>query len=142
LACAIVYDGIDMPTLKSGRSIAVLPHSFVENVTVGSDSSVYAFIVAYRLSVQRADQLLELLPVLYFREGEGSPPNAPTYPSGFLVGDVLAGKAGWALEEIEEFRAWLDTDKAMNKWVADDFIATNIAIQDSPIWKSAFVLDD
>jgi len=131
-----------MPQLSTGRQVGVMAHALIDHVTQGTDVSVYAFIVAYRLSVQEAAHLRNLLPVIYFRENEGTPPNAPAYRSGFLVQDVLAGRAGWSESETEEFKAWLEANESLNTWLAENFDEINQAIQSSLIWQSEFVTDE
>lgn len=131
-----------MPQLNTGRHVGVMAHTLIDHVTQGTDASVYAFIVAYRLSVQEAAHLRNLLPVVYFKEVQGIPPNAPAYSSGFLVQDVLAGKAGWLLSEVDEFKTWLESNEPLNNWLTENFAAINQAIQSSIIWQSEFVTNE
>lgn len=131
-----------MPQLKSGRHVGIQPQSFVDQINNGTDVNVYAFILAYRFSVHKPADLRNFLMVVYFKEDQGTPPNAPAYHSGFLVRDVLDGKAGWSDEEIEEFRNWLDTNEALNALLTQDFNEINEAIQKSIIWTSEFITDE
>ena len=131
-----------MPQLRSGRLVGVALKSLVEHATEGSDEQILAFVASYRLSIQEPLHLRNLLPVLYVREGEGEPSDANSFPSGYPVQDVLAGDAGWLPEEIEEFIAWLDGNQTLKAWLEETFAAINVAIIDSPLWKSDFMLDD
>lgn len=78
-----------MPKLKSGRHFGLEPRSLEDGATTGTSEQMYAFILAYRLKVKTPEDICDFLPVIYFKEGEGEPPNAPAYRSGFLVRDVL-----------------------------------------------------
>src|SRR5688500_15820854 len=104
-----------MPQLRSGRHFAV--HSpWLEGLTTGSDEQKFMRMTWFRLNVPSAERLRDHLLVLYFREGEGTPPDAPRYSSGFYVNDVLAGKAGWSDDELAEFRDWVAHDTRLAAW--------------------------
>ena len=130
-----------MPKLKSGRHFGLEPRSLTSGATTGSSTQMYAFIVAYRLEVQTPDDLANFLPVIYFKEGEGEPPNAPMYRSGFLVKDVLSGKADWSSDEIEELKLWLKTNEALKEWLNANFTEVDREIRNSPLWNSEFMQD-
>ena len=125
-----------MPQLSSGRRVGLLVDALIDNFTQGTDERVYEFIVAYRLSVTKPEHLRDFLPVVYYKQDQGNPPNAPAYNSGFLVMDVLAGKAGWSDVEIAEFRHWLKVNEYVNAALAENFEAIHQAIQDNSIWNS------
>lgn len=131
-----------MPQLKSGRHVTLSASPLLNQIKFGSDVSVSATIMAYRLTVTSPQQLRDYLTVGYFREGEGSPPDAPSYHSGFLVRDVLSGKAGWSQEEVSEFEEWLDTNSKINGWLIEQFNELNAAIRDNLVWQTPFWTDD
>lgn len=130
-----------MPQLRSGRHFGL--HSpWAEWLTAGSDEQKYYCISWFRLKVPDARRLRDHLQVIYFRTDEGVPPDAPRYPSGFFVDDVLAGKAGWTEDEVAELRDWLETDPRVGPWVESEFEAINRAIRDDPLWESELVRGD
>jgi hypothetical protein len=131
-----------MPQLKSGRHVALSASPLLDRLSFGSDTSVSAIIVAYRLNVNSPRDLLNFVTVGYFREGEGTPPNAPSYSSGFSVSEVLAGKAGWSQDEIDEFNDWLNSNEKLNVWLEEQFESINIAIRDSLVWETPLWSDD
>ena len=131
-----------MPQLKSGRHVGVLPNDMAEKFKFGSDNEIYALIVNYRLEVKSPNDLTSFLRVVYFKEGPEPPPNAEKYYSGFLVEDVVNGKAGWTNEEIEEFKHWLKTDSNVVNWAKNTFDEINDAILNSPIWSSELLTDE
>lgn len=126
-----------MPRLLTGRHVAILVLRLIDYVAFGTDVNVYAFVAAFRQSVREPSDIRVLLPVLYFEEDQGDPPDAPAYASGFLVQDVLSGKAGWSSEEIREFRMWLDANDLLAAWLIENFDAINAAVQMSPAWQTA-----
>ncbi len=130
-----------MPKLKSGRHFGLEPRSLAVGATTGTSAQMYAFVIAYRLEVQTPADLANFLPVIYFKEGEGEPPNAPMYRSGFLVKDVLAGKANWSIDEVEELRLWLETNESLKAWLTENFAEVDREIRNSPLWKSEFMQD-
>ena len=77
----------------------------------------------------------------YCLEGDGEPPNASAYPSGFLVKDVLVGKAEWVPEAVDEFAEWLESDPRVNAYIEESFHRIDAAIQSSPVWDSSFGCD-
>lgn len=131
-----------MPQLKSGRLVGVSADLLVNAINLGTDESIYAAILAYRLNVSTPTQLKDFLAIAYYREGEGVPLEATAYPSGFLVKDVLAGNAGWRPEEVAEFAEWLDADPRVNAYIEESFQQIGAAILNSPIWSSPLVADD
>lgn len=130
-----------MPKLKSGRHFGLEPRSLAAGATTGTSPQMYAFIVAYRLEVRTPDDLANFMPVIYFKEGEGEPPNAPMYRSGFLVKDVLAGKAEWSSDEIEELKLWLKTNEPLRDWLKANFTEIDLEIRNSALWNSEFMQD-
>lgn len=130
-----------MPQLSSGRHVAVATVNFVDRVKFGTDVQVLGFIFAYRLEVAKPADLCRYLPVLYYAEGDGTPPNAPTYDSGHTVGTVLEGKALWAEEEILSFSQWLQRDPKLNAWLDRTFAEVHAAILASPLWESELITD-
>jgi hypothetical protein len=131
-----------MPQLKSGRAVGVSASPILDQIRYGTDESVSAVIVAYRLTVRSPSDLRDFLTVCYCREAEGVPPNARLYSSGFLVKQVREGKAGWSRDEIDEFGHWLDTDPRVAEWLIGQFDEIDAAIRESVIWDTAFWTDD
>ncbi len=130
-----------MPKLKSGRQFGLEQRSLAAGATTGTSEQMYAFVVAYRLEVQKPADLAMFLPVIYFKADKGEPPNAPAYRSGHLVRDVLAGNAGWSEDEIEELKSWLNTNVPLMNWLNENFAEINREIQSSPLWSSEFMRD-
>lgn len=131
-----------MPLLSSGRHVAVEPVDLAEFVKFGTDVQVLAFITAYRLQVREPRDIANAFPVFYFKDGEGIPPNAPTYPSGYSVAEVLAGDAGWTEQEISDFTKWLADDPALNCLLRETFNEVHQAIVASPLWDSELMTDE
>lgn len=130
-----------MPQLRSGRHFAL--HSpWFEALTSGSDEKKLFHMGWFRLHVPTAERLRDHLLVLYFREDEGTPPDAPRYSSGFYVEDVLQGKAGWSDDELAEFRDWLATDPRIAAWTAAECEKIHAAIVADPLWQSDLMLGD
>lgn len=130
-----------MPKLKSGRHVGVESSTLLNAVKFGTPEEIYFFVLAYRLSVKGPEDICQILPIIYFEEGQGEPPNAPMYRSGFLVQDVLAGKAGWTAEEISEFDLWLKKNEQLNAWLLANFQEIDEAIKNSLLWNSEFMTD-
>jgi len=131
-----------MPQLKSGRHVGFTAGPLINKIKVGTDVEVSAVIMAYRLAVSSARQLVDYLTVVYFREGEGEPPNAPKYNSGFQIKDVREGKAGWSQDEIDEFDHWLKTEPRFQTWLLNEFEMINKAIRESKVWDTPLWTDD
>lgn len=131
-----------MPQLKSGRHVAVERNDLVYAINHGSSEQIYALILAYRLTIKEPQDLIKILPVVYFEEEKGTPPNAPYYKSGFLVQDILDEKADWSNEEIQEFKAWVEVDESLNNWASENFIGVDKAIKESILWDSEFITDE
>lgn len=125
-----------MPQLKSGRHVALSASPYLDALKSGPDESRYFAIVALRLHAATPLALRDHLVVGYFKEGEGRPPNAPCYDSGYCVADVLEGRSGWSADEVEEFRAYLTGDPRFGPWLQANLDELNQAIQDNPVWGS------
>lgn len=130
-----------MPQLKSGRHVALSASPLLDKIRYGSDTSVSAVIMAFRLSVSSPQQMRDFLTVGYFRVGEGNPPNAASYDSGFLVKDILEGEADWTEEEIREFENWLNTNPEINHWLSEQFKEIDTAIRNHVVWSAPLWTD-
>lgn len=129
-----------MPQLKSGRHIAVSASPIEDIIQHGTDEQKSLAIMSYRLNITSPANLIDLLSVAYFRNGEVSPPGE-SYNSGFLVRDVFDGKAGWTDDEVMEFKAWLHTDERAAAWLQSQFEAINKLIVENPLWNTPLWTD-
>lgn len=130
-----------MPQLKSGRHVALDASPYLDAVSHGSDNSKYYAIVALRLNASTPQALCNHLPVVYFREDLGAPPDAPYYDSGYTVADILEGRSDWRPDEVDEFSA-LVKDSRFGLWLQAEFDELNKAIQDNSIWEEDLLEDD
>lgn len=132
-----------MPQLKSGRYVGLAPSPLLALIKFGSDTSVSAAIIAYRLSISSPQQLRDYLTIAYYRQcDENPPPDALSYDSGFLVKDVLEGKADWSEDEIREFDNWLTANPKVEMFLTEQFDKINTAIRDSVVWTTPLWTDD
>jgi hypothetical protein len=125
-----------MPQLRSGRHVALSAGPYLDALASGSDESKYFSVVALRLNSATPEALLKHLVVAYFVEGEGSPPHAPSYDSGYCVSDILEGLSDWSPDEVEEFREFLTSEPRFKPWLQAQFEELNQAIKDNPVWGS------
>lgn len=130
-----------MPQLKSGRHVALSISPYLDALTAGSDESKYAAILALRLSASSPQALRDQVVIGYFREGQGTPPDAPSYPSGYCVGDVLEGRSDWSPEEVAELRAFLDEPRIV-RWLQEQWDEIDEAIRNSPVWEKGTRVDE
>lgn len=130
-----------MPQLKSGRHVGLSARAYLNALTSGPDESQYFAIVALRLNVPSPEALRDHLIVGYFVEGEGTPPNAPCYHSGYSVADVLNGCWDWSADEIAEFRIFLNSEPHI-AWRQAQFDELNQAIENSSVWASQLMEND
>lgn len=128
-----------MPQLKSGRHVATTLDGLMNAITHGTPESVSYAILALRLLANKPASLRGAAAVVYFRNGP--PPDGEAYHSGFSVLDVLAGKAGWSEDEIQEFREWLDGNAA-TEWLKSEHQRLHAAATASPVWDTEFWNDD
>lgn len=84
-----------MPQLKSGRHVAVSASPYLDALAADKDESRYFAIVALRLHAGTPQALRDHLVIGYFGEDQGTPPDAPSYNSGYCVSDVLEGRSDW-----------------------------------------------
>lgn len=107
-----------MPQLKSGRHVALGEPGLIEAVSQDDETKALSAVLITRTSIQEPWDLAEVLPVVYFDETRGTPPDCPRYPSGFLVYEVLEGKSDWREDEVSEFRTWIENDAGLQQWLA------------------------
>lgn len=131
-----------MPQLHSGRHFGLAPSTILQQITEGTDESRSAWMMQFRTLIRTPIALLDTVGILYFREDEGTPPHAPTYYSGWLVGDVRAGKSDWTSAEVTEFEAWLQENPRLQTWLQAEFDRIDEAIKTSPVWQSPLWMDD
>lgn len=124
-----------MPQLKSGRHVAISASPFLDALAAEQDESKYFAIVALRVNASTPEALRDHLVVGYFDEGQGTPPDAPSYNSGYCVADVLRGRTEWSADEIEEFRQFLNEPR-IGAWLQAQFDQIDDAIKNNPVWVS------
>jgi hypothetical protein len=130
-----------MPQLKSGRHVALSASPYLDALAAERDETKYFAIVALRLHASTPEALRDHLVIGYFVEGEGTPPHAPSYNSGYCVADALEGRIDWSADEIEEFRQFLDEPR-IGLWLQAQFDEINDAIRDNPVWDSEMLEND
>ncbi len=123
-----------MPQLQSGRHVAVSEPGLIEAITQGDENIALGVIMGSRLSIRNTRDLAELLPVVYFDDSAGTPPDCPRYPSGLQVHEVLNGQSDWSDEEVEEFRSWIETNEGLHQWLAGYLDRLNDTIRNAKIW--------
>lgn len=131
-----------MPQLKSGRHVTLSVSPYLNALTSGPDESKYFAVVALRLNVSTLGALRDHLVVGYFVEGEGVPPNAHSYNSGYCVADILEGRSNWSSDEVDEFRVFLIEDLNFGPWLQAQFDEINQTIQDNPVWGTELMESD
>jgi|CXWL01.1.fsa_nt_gi hypothetical protein len=130
-----------MPQLKTGRHVALSASPYLDALASEKGESKYFAAVALRLHANTPRALCDHLVVGYFVEGQGTPPHAPSYNSGYCVADVLAGRSDWSVAEVEEFRQFLDEPR-VGIWLQTQFDELNDAIRDNPVWDSELLVND
>lgn len=124
-----------MPQLKSGRHVALSASPYLDALASEKDESRYFAMVALRVHAGSPRALRDHLVIGYFVAGQGTPPNAPSYNSGYCVADVLEGRSDWSLDEVEEFRQFLDEPR-IGGWLQAQFDEIDDAITNNPVWGS------
>lgn len=121
-----------MPQLKSGRHVALSATRYLDALSFGSAEVKLFAIVALRIHAPSPQALCDHLLIEYFREGEGTPPDAPSFDSGYCVADVLEGRAGWRPDEVDELRRILDEPR-FRGWLQGQFDEIERAIHHDPV---------
>lgn len=130
-----------MPRLSSGRLVMLSATPLLDRIKFGTDESVSAVIVAYRLSVSTPRDLVGYLTACYIRDGE-EPIEANAYDSGFTVNAVMGGRAGWSEDEIRELDEWIKNEPRLETWLREQFDEINAAIQGNVVWDTPLWMDD
>lgn len=131
-----------MPQLQSGRHVALSISPYLDALTSGPDESRNFANVVLRLNIATPEDLRDHLVVGYFVEGEGAPPAARSYNSGYSVADVLSGCSDWSPDEVEEFRAFLTKDPRFDPWLQDQFDELHQTVRDNSVWGSGIPEND
>jgi hypothetical protein len=124
-----------VPQLESGRHVALGEPGLVEAVSQEYENGALKAALIARTSIRKDWDLVEVLPVVYFDESQGAPPDCPQYPSGYLVFEIFEGVSDWSEDEVSDFRAWLENDAGLQEWVADYRRRLDEAIRTSPHWR-------
>lgn len=130
-----------MPQLSSGRHFGLAPSPILRLITEGTDESRSYWIMQFRLHIRSPTALRDTLPIVYYRENEGPPPDAPAFPSGLSVTDILSGKSDWTPEEMAEFEAWLLDNPRLEAWTQAAFDEIDEAIKNNSVWQSPLWMD-
>jgi hypothetical protein len=64
-----------MPQLESGRHVALGEPGLIEPVGQDNENGAFAAAVIARTSIRTDRDLIEVLPVIYFDESKGTPPD-------------------------------------------------------------------
>lgn len=124
-----------MPQLSTGRPFVVSLDPVKYALVNGSDAQRYSVILAYRLQVRGAPDLLSLASIGYFTQDGAGPPAGETESAGFTAGAVLEGDSDWSANEVAEFRAWIEGERVQD-WLADEFALIHALIENNPVWTS------
>jgi hypothetical protein len=130
-----------MPQLKSGRHVAISASPYLDALASNKDESRYFAMIALRLHANTPQALRDHLVIGYFVEGEGTPPDAPSYNSGYCVADVLEGRGDWSADEVEEFRQFLDEPR-IGTWLQEQFDEIDDAIKNNSVWGCKLLAND
>ncbi len=130
-----------MPKLKSGRHIGMSLDAIQEAMNNGHDAFRFYAVWAFETKLATIQDLIQEAALVYYREDQGVPPDAPFYYSGWCVGDVLEGRSDWGADEVAELRDLLENDPRANEWFQMQFELLRRIYQDSTVWQSDLVLD-
>lgn len=125
-----------MPQLTTGRHVAFSVTPYLDALSEGSDDSRYFAISALAMHASTPDALRDHVLICCFIEGEGTPPDAPVYFTGYCIGDVLEGRTDWNPDEVEELRGFVMHGPRFSEWLQDQFDALDSAIRNNPVWNS------
>lgn len=125
-----------MPQLRSGRHVAFSASAYLDALASESDESKHFACVALRLHATTPEALRDHLVVCYFIEGEGTPPDAPAYNTGYCIADVLQGRSDWSADDVGELRHFVEHEPRFPPWLQVQFDDIDTAIRDNPIWGS------
>lgn len=131
-----------MPQLSSGRHVALSASPYLDALRAEHDESKYFAVVALRLHAGTPQALRDQLVVGYFVEGQGTPPDAPAYNSGYCLADVLEGRTDWSPDEVDDLRQFVEHDPRFGPWLQARFDEINEAIRDNPVWGSELLVND
>jgi hypothetical protein len=131
-----------MPQLRSGRHFGYGPSPWIKGLSSGTDEQRYTLVFLFRTKVPTPEKLWEHLQIVYYKTDEGEPPNAPAYYPGYMIRDVLAGKAGWTTEEIEELQEQLSTNQKLQDWLVAHWSEIDQCIKNNSLWQSPLMTDD
>lgn len=130
-----------MPRLKSGRQVEVSFAAIHEVLEDKPGTSIgCGWIVGMKLAMLK--NLTDAGGVMYFRENQGVPPDAPTYYSGFTVGDLRAGRSDWSDEEVAELCDFLEKEPRAQAWIEAQLEPVRNHLRDKPAWGSESSLKD
>ncbi|MBL0028265.1 MAG: hypothetical protein IPO95_03995 [Rhodanobacteraceae bacterium] len=131
-----------MPQLKSGRHVTFSTSPYLDALAAEKDEAKYFALFALRLYASTPEALRDHVVIGYFAEGEGTPPDAPSYNSGYCVADVLEGRTDWSPDEIEDLRQFMVHDPRFGAWLQAQFDDINVAIRDNQVWDSELLVND
>lgn len=130
-----------MPKLASGRQFALSADPLLDAIREGTDTQRSFAIMAIRIHIPDARALRDKLTVGYYPEGDTDPPQGECSNSGFTVGGVLNGKAGWTDEELAEFKEWLLLEH-VQAWIQETWKQLDAAVRNNPVWLSSLWQDE
>lgn len=110
-----------MPTLSSGRIVGIFVESLLDNIEFDQRGELVRLCMDYGPGINTVMDLCSMMDVLY--AGSADSPEATATPAGCKVRDVLAGRAGWSSQEIDEFVAWINGNTALQAKLAEDLAA-------------------
>lgn len=129
-----------MPTLSCGRHIGVSADNIKHFLTHENDETVTALIVGFRLNVDQPERLMPYLLVVEFPDNHGEPKLNQPKSLGYMVSEVLNGKAGWPEQDVSEFNNWLQ-EKVQHQ-LQETWDEIHQMIIQHPVWKSDLWRDD
>jgi len=124
-----------MPILKSGRAVGIKPKNYVDEILFDENGELAEITFGYRPQISSKDDLLGLLPVMYFDVENDNPIITSVRKSGFTFKEISAGADNWSSSEIDEFKQWTISNTELQKWLEKQFTAIKLQESEDDAYK-------
>lgn len=89
---------------------------YMEKLKKPSIDYIYATPGYFRYSIRKPVDLLKFASIVQIDESEKA-----STPTGFLVGDLHAGKVNWPECDLQDLNEWLNTNENLQPWLGAQF---------------------
>lgn len=113
-----------MAKLRSGRNIGITLEPYMEKLKKPSIDYIYATQGYFRYCIRKPIDLLKFASIIQLDNRD----EKTSIPTGFLVGDLHAGRISWPEDDLQDLKDWLNSNEKLQPWLSAQFSRAKLIV--------------